>query len=49
MKHRICISLDEDTVVKLREGLRKSIFRNKSHLVEHAVNDFLENKLRGVK
>ncbi|MBU0535660.1 MAG: hypothetical protein KKE20_01745 [Nanoarchaeota archaeon] len=47
MKHRMSISLDEETVAliqrKLREG--RDIFRNKSHVVEFAVKKMLEDKL----
>jgi len=38
MKHKICISVDEETIIKVREGIRKGIFRNKSHAFEAAVN-----------
>jgi Arc/MetJ-type ribon-helix-helix transcriptional regulator len=38
MKHKICISIDEQTILKVREGIRKGIFRNKSHAFEFAVN-----------
>ena len=37
MKHVVSVSLDEETIVKIREILRKSNFRNKSHVVEEAV------------
>ena len=37
MKHIVSVSLDEETIVKIREILRKSTFRNKSHVVEEAV------------
>ncbi len=40
MKHVVSVSLDEDTIIKIREILRKGSFRNKSHVVEEAVNDF---------
>lgn len=45
MKHRLSISVDEETVAliqaKLREG--REIFRNKSHVVEFAVKRMLKN------
>jgi len=45
MKHRMSISLDEETIAliqaKLREG--RDVFRNKSHVVEYAVKKVLEN------
>jgi hypothetical protein len=41
MKHVVSISLEEDTILKIRERLRNSIFRSKSHLVEEAIKEFL--------
>ncbi|MBC8500929.1 MAG: ribbon-helix-helix protein, CopG family [Nanoarchaeota archaeon] len=46
MKHIISVSVDEDTVIKIREILRKSSCRNKSHVVEEAVRKFWEGKRR---
>jgi len=44
MKHRLSISVDEETVrliqSKLREG--RDIFRNKSHVVEFAIKKVLK-------
>ncbi len=44
MKHRLSISVDEETVAliqaKLREG--RDVFRNKSHVVEAAVKRMLK-------
>ena len=37
MKHVVSISLDQETIEKIREILRKSSFRNKSHVVEEAI------------
>jgi len=37
MKYRMSISVDEETVFKVREGIRKGLFRNKSHAFEYAV------------
>ena len=42
MRHVISVSLSEDTILKLRENLRQnSIFRNKSHFIEYAINNVL--------
>lgn len=41
MKHKISISVDEETVVKIRGAIRKRKFRNKSHAFEYAVNEVL--------
>jgi len=46
MKHRLSISVDEETIAliqaKLREG--REIFRNKSHVVEFAVKRMLKGE-----
>ena len=42
MKHKISISISEKTLLKLKEKLRNSsLFRNKSHLIEYAIEYFL--------
>ena len=41
MKERISISLDEDTVKKIKAILGKTNFRNQSHFVETAIIDFV--------
>ncbi|MBR9691934.1 hypothetical protein GOV06_04050 [Candidatus Woesearchaeota archaeon] len=46
MKHIVSVSLDEDTIVKIREILRNSSLRNKSHVVEEAVKKFWEGEGR---
>ncbi|MBT4539914.1 ribbon-helix-helix protein, CopG family [Candidatus Woesearchaeota archaeon] len=43
MKHVFTVSLDIETVAKIREAARSSRYRNKSHLVEEALKDFLKN------
>ena len=42
MKHRLSISVDEETVIKVRESIRKGIYRNKSHAFESAINKVIE-------
>ncbi|MEE9525172.1 MAG: hypothetical protein V3V78_01025 [Candidatus Woesearchaeota archaeon] len=43
MKHRISITLDEVTVLKMKEAVRlSSVFRNQSHYVEIALKEKLE-------
>ena len=45
MKHRISITINENTLLKLKEKVRLSNdFRNQSHLVELAVENFLREK-----
>jgi Arc/MetJ-type ribon-helix-helix transcriptional regulator len=41
MKQVFTVSMDEETVRKIREYARKSSFRNKSHVVEEAVLRFM--------
>ncbi len=43
MKHKLSISVSEDTIIKIREGMRKGLFRNKSHAFEYAVKKVLED------
>ena len=45
MKHIMSVSLDEDTIIKLRELLRSKNFRNKSHAVEQAILGMHENSI----
>lgn len=42
MKQVFTISIDEELAAKIRETARKSFFRNKSHLVEEAIRNYLE-------
>lgn len=42
MKHVVSVSLDEETIVKIREMRRESSFRNKSRVVEEAVKRMFE-------
>ena len=45
MKHRISITLDEETVLKLKEKIRlSSSFRNQSHFVEIAIREKIEGE-----
>ncbi len=42
MKYRVCIAVDEDTILKVREGIRKGRFKNRSHAFEHCFNQIVE-------
>jgi len=42
MKHKISISVDEETLFRIRERLRDGTYRNKSHVFELAVKRLLE-------
>ena len=38
MRHKISISLELDTIMKINDSLRGKKFRNKSHVVEYALD-----------
>ncbi|MBS3133313.1 hypothetical protein J4470_04310 [Candidatus Woesearchaeota archaeon] len=40
MKHKTSVALDEETIVRMRELVRSGSFRNKSHVMEFAINKF---------
>jgi len=39
MKYKICISVDEETLLKVREGVKKGRFRNRSHAFEFSLKE----------
>lgn len=41
MKHKICISVDEKTLLDIKENVRNGRFRNKSHAFEFAVKEVM--------
>ncbi len=41
MKHKISISVDEETLLKIKEAMREGRFRNKSHAFEYAIHEIL--------
>ena len=41
MKHKVSISVNEETLTKIREAMCKGKFRNKSHAFEFAINEVL--------
>lgn len=45
LKHKICISVDEETRVRVLAIVREGHFRNTSHAFEYAAKRFLENAL----
>lgn len=45
MKIRISATIDEETERKLDKILKNSKYRNKSHIIEEAINHFLENEV----
>jgi Arc/MetJ-type ribon-helix-helix transcriptional regulator len=42
MKAKLSISIDEELVKELQEQITLGRFRNKSHMVEYAVNSFVK-------
>ena len=45
MKYKISISVDEETLLKIREHIKKGKFRNRSHAFEYAIQkEFLKSE-----
>ena len=42
MKHKTSVAFDEETILGILELLRSGTFRNKSHVVEYAVQQLLK-------
>ena len=49
MKKKLSINIEEKTITKLDTFVEEGCFRNKSHLIEFAINKFLENKKNGLQ
>ena len=48
MKQKLSISIDKETVRVIEDKVKEGSFRNKSHIIEYALMQFLrENQLRG--
>ena len=45
MRHQICVTLDEKTLLKIREKLRDVKYRSKSHFIECAVEKYLRKEV----
>lgn len=41
MKKKLSITIEEETIAKLEDFVRDGTFRNKSHLVEFALNKLM--------
>ena len=41
MKTKISITVDKNIVEKIEKKLKEGLFRNKSHVVEYALSQFL--------
>lgn len=46
MKNKISISIDEETLAVIEEGILKHKFRNRSHAFEYAINELIKIKER---
>lgn len=44
MKKKVSISIEEKTISKIEDILEDGQFRNKSHVIEFAVNKFMQEK-----
>lgn len=42
MKHKTSVALDTETILAMRELVRKGVFRNKSHVMQSAVKKLVE-------
>lgn len=43
MKKKLSITVEESLISKLDNAIKSGIFRNKSHVVEFALNNLLKN------
>ena len=48
MKKKLSISIEEETIEALDSLVEEGNFRNKSHLVESAIDKFIEEKGNGI-
>ena len=44
MKQKLSISIDKETIEKLNSYISEGSFRNKSHVVEFALNKFMKGE-----
>lgn len=47
MKKNLSISVEEETIDKLDDYVSEGTFRNKSHVIEFALNKFMKGKENG--
>jgi len=43
MKDKICISIDRETLLEVKDKLREDLFRNKSHIFEFAIKKLMKD------
>ena len=44
MKQKLSITVEKKLISKIEAKLKQGLFRNKSHVVEYAIKQFLEHK-----
>ncbi|MFH1972461.1 MAG: hypothetical protein ABIJ18_03230 [archaeon] len=44
MKQKLSITIEEETIKKLEQFIQTGKFRNKSHLIEYSLNEFLRGE-----
>ena len=44
MKQKLSITMEEETIKLIDEILKEGRFRNKSHLIEYSLNQFLKEE-----
>jgi Arc/MetJ-type ribon-helix-helix transcriptional regulator len=44
MKRKLSVTIEEDKIEQIETHVNKGIFRNKSHLIEFAIEKFLEDQ-----
>jgi Arc/MetJ-type ribon-helix-helix transcriptional regulator len=47
MKYKVSICVDEETLLKVRDGIRKGRFRNRSHAFEFSLNEIMASGAEG--
>ncbi|MBW3002744.1 ribbon-helix-helix domain-containing protein [Candidatus Woesearchaeota archaeon] len=43
MKQKLSITVDKRLISKIEAKLKQGLFRNKSHVIEYAIQEFLRN------
>jgi len=46
MRHKTSVSFDEKTIYGIRDLIRSRLFRNKSHVVEYAVQKLIDEQTK---
>ena len=43
MKHRVSITVDEETILDIKAAVRSGKFRNQSHAIEYAIKEVIKH------